>query len=236
MPAARSASLPRRSMLHRWHKERGAEFEAFGDADFVSRYGPAPQERLAARRLGVCDLSLMPRLGVTGAGAAGWLRTQGLVLPRKPNRAAAQNGGNLLARLSDSEYLLLGTRLLQGGGAAPGLPVCAGEPAPRAYILPSLDSHACFAVSGERAAGLFSKLCAVDLRPRAFASGDVAQTSLAHSPAIILRRDLGACLCYLLLVNSVAAEYVFEAVLHAMAEHNGSPVGLRALLPGENEA
>ena len=236
MPLTGAEILPRRSMLHRWHRDNGAEFEVFGDAAFVSRYGPEPQERLAATRLGLCDLSLMPRLGVSGAGAGGWLKAQGLSLPGKPNQATPQKGGNVLARLSEDEYLLLGTQLLEGGNVEPPLPICADQPDARVYALPRLDSHGCFAVSGEHAAGLFSKLCAVDLRAQAFANGDVAQTSLAHSAAIILRRDLRACLCYLLLVNSVAAEYVFEALLHAMEEYNGAPVGLLALLPGKNQA
>lgn len=236
MPGVLVQELQRRSMLHRWHRRNGARFAESRGALVVSRYGAGVDEGSAARVLGLCDLSTMPRSGLTGAGATDRLAAKGLSAPSGPNRALRQANGDALIRLSDTEFLLLGTRLLRAGGSPAGFPCFSDRPEKRVYALPRLDSHCCLALTGVKVAGLMSKLCAVDLRPHVFAQGDVAQTSMAHLPTIVVRQDLNELHCLLVLVNSVAAEYAFEAILDAMAEFNGTPIGLHALQSGDFES
>lgn len=229
MPNECSRPLQRRSMLHRWHRLKGARFAEDGGSLPVVRYGTKADEVSAARGLGLCDLTTMPRTGVTGPGATDWLAHRGFRVPLSPNLATRQANGDALVRLSDNEYLLLATRLLRHGGSPAGFEIFSDRPARRMYALPRLDSHCCLALTGTRAVELLSKICAVDLRPRVFADGGVAQTSMAHLSAIVVRHDLSECPCLLMLVSSVAAEYALEVILDAMAEFNGTPVGLHAL-------
>ena len=236
MPIAQAAQAQRRSMLHCWHREQGAEFAEFGGWLAVSHYGSAPAERLAANTAGLCDLSAMPRIGVTGSGATDWLRARGYRLPAAPNRAFRQAKGDTLVRLSDQEYLWLGTRMLSDIGSPFPIPDWADLPERRVYVLPRLDSHCCLGVTGNQAPELLSKVCAVDLRPQVFADGTAAQTSLVHTAAIIVRHDLRTQIAYLVLATSLAAQFVFEAILDATAEFNGKPVGLLALQPGDLES
>lgn len=225
----RAGSPQRRSMLHRWHRRKGAQFVERDGSLVVTRYGTEADEGPAARKLGLCDLSGMPRTGVTGPGATDWLTTLGLNVPETPNRAARQAGGDALMRLSANEYLLLGTRWLKRDGSPADFTEFSDRPDRRIYALPRLDSHCCLALTGAQAVEALSKICAVDFRLHVFADGDVAQTSMAHLSAIVVRHDLRECPCFLVLLNSVAAEYALEAILDAMAEFDGMPVGLRAL-------
>ena len=225
----------RRSMLDGWHRQQGAEFVALGDSLITAHYGSLPEERKQAVELALCDLSALPRAGVTGSGATDWLGAQGFAVPTHPNRADRQAGGDVLVRLSDHEHLLLGTRILRKGGARTDFPFWRDLPAWRLYALPRQDSHCCFAVTGAFAPELMSKVSAIDLRLPRFAVGQVAQTTLLHLSAIVLRHDLLGCPGYLLLVASTAAQFAFEAILEEMAEFNGTPVGLRALQSEELE-
>jgi sarcosine oxidase subunit gamma len=69
----------------------------------------------------------------------------------------------------------------------------------------------------------------VDLRPHKFQPGQIAQTSLAKMSGIVIRDDRGAIPAFHLLADVASAEYLWGAVLDAMSEFGGAPVGLQAL-------
>lgn len=225
--------FPRRSFVYRKLLERNATFEAVGDAAVARDYGDADGEGEAARRLGLADLSPLPRLGVKGAGTADWLAAQGIRIPEDSNRAVRQSSGVLAARLAPSELLLLGDL---SGEPAPLESLAAAwraepvpPPRPRGYLLPRGHSHFWFVVSGERAAAMFAKICGVDLRPGKFANGRIAQTSLARMNAVAIRDDRGGILAYHLLGDSASADYLWDCLIDAMAEFDGAAVGLAAV-------
>lgn len=62
--------------------------------------------------------------------------------------------------------------------------------------MPRPETNAWCAITGQHAATMLAKMCGVDLRPKAFANGAVAQTSVARMSAIVIRRDLGRTLAY----------------------------------------
>ncbi len=225
--------FPCRSFVYRKLLERNATFETVGDAAVARDYGDADGEGEAARRLGLADLSPLPRLGVKGAGTADWLAARGIRVPADSNRVVRQSSGVLAARLAPSELLLLGDL---SGEPAPLESLAAAwraEPqppqSPRGYLLPRRHSHFWFLVSGERAAAMFAKLCGVDLRPGKFMNGRIAQTSLARMNAVVIRDDRGGVLAYHLLGDSASAEYLWDCLIDAMAEFDGAPVGLAAV-------
>jgi len=75
---------------------------------------------------------------------------------------------------------------------------------------------------------MFTKLCAIDLRPRAFATD--AQTSVARTTAIVIRADLGGTTAYHLLCDRASAEYLWPVLFDAAEEFGGGPVGHAALV------
>jgi len=175
----------------------------------------------------------LPRVGFKGAGTVAWLAGQGLEVPPESNRAARQPGGELAARLAPGEVLILGN--LAGQGGLPGQLDTAWTAGPlppetpRGFPVPRQDSHAWFLVSGRESAGMFAKLCGVDLRPARFPDLSVAQTSVARLSAIVVRDDRADTLAYHVLADSASAAYLWDCLVDAMAEFDGRPVGLAAV-------
>lgn len=218
----------RRSQLYRWHTSHGAIFVAHGDAVFVDCYDIADEESVAMQRLGICDLSLLPRDGLTGPGSTALLNANQFQIPERANTSVAQHDGDLLMRLSAQEYLRLGLSILSPDSNAERIN-WTEDAESQAYAVPRADSHCLFAVSGSQASAMFSKLCGIDFRPDRFHSGAIAQTSVARVNAIVVRHDLGSMDNFYLLAAAPAAEYLWECVLDAMIEFDGKPVGITAL-------
>ena len=237
MPAEASiapAAHPRRSCIYRVLQQAGARFAPIDDAAIASDFGgPAEVEAEQARRMGIADLSVLPRTGFKGAGAVEWLTAQGLAIGPDSNRAYPQPGGELAARLAPTEIFLIDS--LAGTGELVRRLNAAwswGSEKPRrliGYPMPRSESHAWFMVTGSQATAMFAKICGVDLRLHRFTGGAIAQTSVAKMSAIVIRVDLGGVPAFHLLADSASAEYLWTCVLDAMAEFDGAPVGWSAL-------
>lgn len=227
MPKLAPADLPRRSPLYRTLTEFGASFVSVGDGTIAESFGKDDAE--IARALGLADLSPLPRAGWKGRGALAWLAERGVTGLDTDNRAVLQADGLLALRLAPTEAVLLGPL----GGDAAALDGIAGgwsiDTAGLCFPVPRMESSFRFAVTGEHGAAMFAKLCAVDLRPRAFSDLTIAQTSVARMNAVICRHDRGGVPGYEILGDWASAEYLWACLLDAMAEFGGRPVGRAAL-------
>ncbi|HKS14062.1 MAG TPA: sarcosine oxidase, partial [Pseudomonas sp.] len=72
--------------------------------DFIERSPVYPLHHCA-----LTDLSELPRVGFRGTDSAAWLQARGYRLPGQPNQALRQDDGSRVTRLSQTEYLLLGS-------------------------------------------------------------------------------------------------------------------------------
>lgn len=186
----------------------------FGDTDNIAQL----------QRCGLVDLSALPRFGLRGAGAGDALEKMGWTLPDRPNRASRQTDGSLLARLSQKEYLLLGSPSDSGHRVVDmARQHATGETG--GYSLPRHDTHGWFALTGEHASAVMAKLCGVDLRQAAFSTGSVAQTSVAMINAIVINDTSSVLTCYQLLFDSATSHYFWNALLDAMQEFEGATCG-----------
>ncbi len=222
-----------RSFHYRTLIRDGARFYALADAAVAADYGGSEDaEHAQAQRLGLVDLSPLPRTGFKGREALQWLRAQGLTIGDENNRAWRQGQSHdpLVARLADTEALILSDTGAKVGLCARLERICATEKPARCYHVPRRDGSAWFAVTGEHAGVMFAKLCGVDLRHHKFPSGMVAQTSLARMNAIVIRADLGQTPVFFLVFDSASADYLWGCLKDAMAEFDGAPVGHAALL------
>ena len=224
-----------RSPVDDAERAAGGSFSDHFGVTAVSDFGDPDGEIAEARRLGLADLSPLPRVGFRGPGAREWLAAQGIELPDEPNRARLQPDGAIAVTRSWTEVLVLGAihgadslcdRLEAGASDAHRA---------RAYPLPRFDGLFWFALTGASAAACLAKVCGVDMREPAFPVGSVAQTSVARLSAVFVRVDLGGTPVFHLLGDSASAEYAWTSLLDAMQEFGGKPVGLRALhaLAGE---
>lgn len=177
----------------------------------------------ANQLIGVCaaaDLTDFPRCGVRGPNSGEVLRHSGYVVPQKANTAIEQPSGEMLARLSSTEYLLLGARECQSplniGFSGDQL-----QDQDRFYRLERFDSHAWFMVTGALSSQLLAKLCGVDLRLESNPLGSVVQTSVARTSAIVIRQSLGQIDSLNLLVDRSVRAYFRDVIDDAMREFGG---------------
>lgn len=226
-------AFSRRSFVYLKLREQGARFAEIANAAVAVAYGDEQAETGQARHLGLADLSPLHRTGYKGPGVIEWLAGQGLEVPTESNQAVRQSNGEVAARLSPTEMLVLDDLACDSGTVErlrEAWPSGNGTPeSTRAFMAPREDSHAWFGLTGAQGAAMLAKLCAVDLRPRVFADGAIAQTSVARLGAVVIRCDLGSTLNFHILSDSAAAGYLWDCLLDAMAEFNGRPVGLAAL-------
>jgi len=178
-------------------------------------------------RCALIDLTDLPRVGFRGVDAAGWLRERGYALPEAPNQAVLSDDGTLVARLSQTEYFLLGSLADRGQRiAAEEAGWQLGEE--RNYLLPRQDSHAWLQLSGQHCSAVMAKLCGVDLRAQAFPVGAVAQTSAARINVIVVNVGREAVPALQLLFDRASRAYFCEAMRDAMAEFEGVEIALDA--------
>ncbi len=219
----------RRSMIYRKLIDHGAMLAEIAEGVLPIRFRDGGDEATCARRMGLVELSTLARLGFKGKAVLSQMNARGVTLEFRPNRAFRQQDGSLAAVLAMTEVLLLSP--LDGRGS--DLSRLAGDwsidQADGSYLVPRQDSHFWFVVTGEHAASMFAKICAVDLRPKSFGDLTIAQTSVARSNAIVIRDDIGATLAYHLLGDSASAGYLWDCLMDAMTEFDGRPVGLEAL-------
>ncbi len=220
----------RRSFLYRELEIAGAEFEELNGAAAAMRYGSdAAGEAAQARSLGLCDLSALPRTGFKGWNMATWLTSQGAELVEESNQVTPQADGTRIARLAPGEALLLGD--YQGNGPLIEKTDAAWsmEAADGCFHVPRADTNFWLALSGTQTPALFAKICAVDLRPDAAPVHCVVQTNVARLNAIIIRSPNTEVPVFDLLSDIASAVYLWHALLDAMDEFGGKPIGLAAL-------
>lgn len=169
-------------------------------------------------QLVILDLSGQPRLGFKGRGTLAAMQKRGIVVENQPNRAFPQADGALCLVLAASEVFLLGMRGGDDSGFAKLEADWSIEDGERTYPMPRRHSHAWFAIQGEAAPDMLSKLCAIDFRPHRFDDLTIAQTSVARLTAIVLRADVGELLTYHVLADSAAAVYLLSCLRDAAEE------------------
>ena len=215
----------RRSPLRRRLDKEGAAWAGMGDVAIAESVGRAA----APGRIGIADLSPLPRLGFKGRGTIAAMQARGITVEATPNRAFRQPDGGLCLVLAPGEVILLSNLAGDGERLAQLESGWRIEDEERTYPLPRRDSHAWLAVAGEPAPEMFAKLCAIDLRRDKFTDLAIAQTSIAKMSAILVRADIGADPVFHLLVDSAAALYFCDCLLDAAGEFGGRIVGLKAL-------
>jgi len=176
------------------------------------------------------DLSALPRFGLKGANMQAWLDARSFTVGQTSNRAYPQDNGCLAARLSPGELLFL---------CDPERPALSVDhdyfsPGRNCYTVRRQDSHYWFAITGKKSPSLLAKLCGVDFDPHAFTDGQVAQTQVARTSAIVVRNDIQERLCYYLLGDSSYFTYMKDCVLDAMHEYGGRILATRATNTSRN--
>jgi glycine cleavage system aminomethyltransferase T len=185
----------------------------------VPAYFTAAQDEAACVRnaAGIADLSWLLKIDLKGYGLKGipatgrgmfrWVLAPLHVLVTTDPSAREAVTGSLRARST--------------AGSDLSLP-------PSVYRTDVTSVYAQFLVAGPRSRDILSKLTSLDLAERSLPDLSCAQSSLAHSHAIILRKDVEGSPAYHLLVSREYGEYIWDSILHAGEEFNLAPFGFQA--------
>jgi sarcosine oxidase, subunit gamma len=170
--------------------------------------------------LGVADLSHLPRAGVKGPNAAGWLSGLGLPIPPRPNIWLDLPDGGLIGRLGNTEYLVDGS----------ATPVAQIMQTPRASgVYPVLRQDAAFALCGSRVNELLLQTCNVDFRSLAANPEQLVLTSMAGVSILILATGNTIHPVYRLWCDGTYGHYLWETLTGIAEDLGGGCIGLDVL-------
>ncbi len=228
--SAKPTDFACRPFHYRTLEADGAYFESLGESVIAASFGENTESECEyASNLGLTDLSPLPRTGFKGRQAINWLTGTGLNIGSDNNFSWSQSDHTLIARLADTEALVLSDLNAQSDSCRQ-LEKQNSEQAPeQCYHVPRQNASAWFMVTGKHADSMFAKLCAVDMRLSRFLSGSIAQTSMARMNAIAIRQDLGNIPAFHVLFDSASADYLWRMFKDAMSEFSGKPVGYNAI-------
>ncbi len=218
MSAITPESFSKRSFVYRQLSD--AEFSEVADAAQAS---DMKNGRSRVLKVGILDLSVLPRTGFRSLNAASHLQAADLPVPAQPSQASVTDN----VRLSQKEFWVLGTVADQGVGV--DAVNQQGQPEKGCYALYNQDRHAWLTLTGAHLPDIMAKVCGVDLRAEAFLVGSIAQTSEARINVVVVHHHINEISCFFLLRDSTAAEYLWESLLDAMAEFRGEVIGSNTL-------
>lgn len=173
----------------------------------------------------LADASCLPRMGVKGPQAEGWLRAQGVAIPEGVNAWTRTAEGVTVARLARSEFFLEDRpggasveRLRTGLSLAPG-------------VYPVRRQDAAIALAGERFSELLVQTCNVDFRAWSLSQRVVVMTSMVGVSVLVLWHEQQGRPLFRIWCDGTFGPYLWETLLEIAREEGGGAVGLSALFP-----
>ena len=160
------------------------------------------------------DACSLPRFGIKGRAAAGWLTAQGIVLPQQANTWSLLSDDTRALRLGRGEFLL-------EGAAVPGLEAAWQDGQRDIYRVPRYDGA--FVMSGENMHFVLQEICALDTRPEVTADA-VLMTMVAGISAILICEAGNDAPVYRLWCDGTYADYLREVLMEIVVEHGGAIV------------
>ena len=241
----------RKTAMHEWHVEAGAEFEDVGQWKrpwYYPRPGESMEdavnrECLAVRNaVGVLDASTLGKIDVRGPDAATFLNRVYINAWSKLGIGRCRYGfmlneegmvldDGVTARLAEHHYLMHTT----SSGAATVMAwlerwLQTEWPDLKVYLTSVTDHWATVSINGPHARRVMGKLCSdVDLSSEAFPFMSVRHGTVAGVPARIFRISFAGELCFEVNVDANYGLQVWEAVMEAGEEFGITPFGTEAM-------
>jgi len=196
----------------------------FHDMPVALHFGKPETEGERIKSLALCDISVVPRMGLKGAGAAAWLKTQGLSIPENIYDWLPTGNGGLIARTGGDEFFF-----------ESGLD---GELTPR--LLANLDSKtaavyrvirqdAALVLIGQNSNAVLAETCGVDFsKPES----RMVFSRVAGVSCSLLPFEVSGIPAFRIWFDNSYGRYLFETLLSIIRDLGGDVVGLEALFPG----
>ena len=181
-----------------------------------------PDDEVNAARLGIVDLSFLPRFGVKGAGAASWLTTQSIPIPDRPNSWNALAEGGIIARLGMSEFLI------EDSAISPQLTKACKSPPAKVY--PVLRQDLAIALIGSQVNELLLQTCSFNFRALSIAEHPVILTSIAGVNVTVIPKVCHGQPFYKVWCDVTFGAYLWETLSGIAIELGGGAIGVGTLL------
>ena len=152
----------------------GASRDVAG-ASLVLWFDDAEQERRAAQRLALCDLSSLPRTGYKGNAATNWLREQQVPIPAETFESKRLRDGGIDLKVASDEYFL------EAGPTGLDLPPQVANFPPECF--PVVREDASIVLCGVRSKDVLQQVCGYDFSTAAL--DRVVYTRLAGVDAAV---------------------------------------------------
>jgi sarcosine oxidase subunit gamma len=206
----------RRSPIEPWLAAHGAQWAPLGEGLVAARVADPAVEAARLGAAALCDLSVLPKLGLKGPGAAEWLRGQGIEVPGEIYGGAPLPRGGLVIRTGAAEFFL----------------ECDEKGDGRLFFKTSVPffaerQDATFLVCGPRTFELFAQTCGVEVAaapPRRLIYARVAGVNCALWPDEVAGRP-----ALRLWVDPSYALSLWESLVEIAEELGGGAVGATAI-------
>ena len=241
----------RKTAIHEWHVEAGAEFENVGQwkrpwyypKPGESMHDAVNRECLAVRRsVGVLDASTLGKIDVRGPDAARFLNRVYINAWTRLGVGRCRYGfmlgedgmvldDGVTARLAERHFLMHTTT----SGAATVMAwlerwLQTEWPDLRVHLASVTDHWATVSINGPNARKVLAKMCHdVDLSSQAFPFMSVREGAVAGVPARIFRISFAGELSFEVNVNANYGQHVWEAAMTAGEEFGITPYGTEAM-------
>ncbi len=190
----------------------------------VLRFSDPEQEGRRKGRLGLADLSCLPRLGLKGAGVLAWLRGNGLQAAEALYAVTPIEEHGILVRIDREEVILEDG--LQGQVVSRIRDRLSANP-PGVYRVERQEAS--FLLTGSRTNQVLSQTCGHDFRESA---GQVVLSRVAGVSCRLLQTEASGIPGLRIWLDPSYSVYLWETLLGIVREDGGDAVGLSCLYPG----
>ena len=194
----------------------------------VLRFSDSEQEDRLKGRLGLADLSCLPRIGLKGAGVLAWLQENGLQTAEALYAVTPVEAHGILVRIDREEVILEDG--LQGQVVSRIRDRLSANPS---GVYRVERQEASFLLIGSRIDEVLSQTCGHDFRESA---GQVVLSRVAGVSCRLLQVEASGIGGFRIWLDPSYSVYLWEMLLGIVREEGGDAVGLGCLFPGQLSA
>lgn len=217
-------SAARTSPLHSAHEALNPVWITLNDMPVPLQFSTA--DDAARQKLGLGDLSFLPRFGLKGLGAGEWLRSHGVMPPAEINHWDEIEQGGLVARLASSEFLvedgLEGTTVArlaaELGRGIPG-------------VTPVFRQDASLAITGNEINSLLVQTCNVNFNSFPMDERRLVMTSMTGISVLVIRKLSDGVPLYRIWCDGTFGACLWKTLLQVSQELGGAAIGINSLFP-----
>lgn len=216
------------SPLHSATVKLGATFIEIGGWHFPEKYGTVEDEVAAARSgVVIADSTAHGKVQIEGRAAYAIIQAALGSAPEKIGTGVNVANGRVFCLRADQFFML--TPPGREAEALAHLLTATAQSGELVTVTDVTHGLADIRVMGPQTQALLRKICALDTSENAFPNMTAAQTSVAKTKQLLIRRDFGPVVAFQFLGAQSLGVYLWEVLMEAGHEFGIQPIGVRAL-------